>query len=55
MQFSQLKKIMINLSFKDRHKLVLSAEINFNVIDELRHERKIAMVIQDKKIDEYIS
>jgi len=53
-QFSQLKKIMLNFSFKNKGKNVLSAEINYNIIDELRHERKITMVIRDLRVDEYI-
>jgi hypothetical protein len=54
-QYSHMKKIIINLSFRDKQRLILSSDIVFNVIDELRHERKIQMVIQDKDIDEYIN
>jgi hypothetical protein len=46
---------LINFSFKDRNKNVLSTLINYNVIDELRRERKIKMVIGDVGVDEYIN
>lgn len=29
-------------------------DINWDVIDEMRKERKIFMVLQDLKVDEYI-
>jgi len=45
---------MFNFSFIDRGKNIMSPEINFNVVDELRQERKIVMVINDKNVDEYI-
>lgn len=53
-QFNQMKKILMNFSFKDRNKVILSTEINWDVIDELRKERKIVMVLRDLNIDEYI-
>ena len=54
-QFNMLKKILVNFSFKDRAKLILVNDINFDVIDELRKERKIFMVLRDKGVDEYIN
>jgi hypothetical protein len=53
-QFNQMKKILMNFSFKDRGKVILSTEINWDVIDEMRKERKIVMVLRDLNIDEYI-
>jgi hypothetical protein len=53
-QFNQMKKILMNFSFKDKGKVILSTEINWDVIDELRKERKIVMVLRDLNIDEYI-
>ena len=53
-QFNQMKKILMNFSFRDRNKVILSTEINWDVIDELRKERKIIMVLRDLNIDEYI-
>ena len=31
------------------------SDINWNVIDELRKERKVLMVLKDKGVDEYIN
>jgi hypothetical protein len=49
-----MKKILMNFSFKDKGKVILSTEINWDVIDEMRKERKIVMVLRDLNIDEYI-
>jgi len=43
-----------NLCFKDRSKNILVIEIIINVIEEMRMERKIKMVISDKRVDEYV-
>jgi len=53
-QFNQMKKILMNFSFRDKSKVILSTEINWDVIDEMRKERKIVMVLRDLNIDEYI-
>lgn len=53
-QFNQMKKILMNFSFRDKNKVILSTEINWDVIDEMRKERKIVMVLRDLNIDEYI-
>lgn len=44
----------MNFSFRDKNKVILSCEINWDVIDEMRRERKIVMVLRDLNIDEYI-
>lgn len=44
----------MNFAFRDRGKRILAVEINQNVLDEMRRERKIVMVLQDKNVDEYI-
>lgn len=54
-QFNMLKKILVNFSFKEKFKHILVNEINYDVIDELRKERKILMVLRDKGVDEYIN
>ena len=54
-QFNMIKKILVNFSFKDKGKHILVNDINFDVIDELRKERKIFMVLRDKGVDEYIN
>lgn len=54
-QFNMVKKVLGNFSFRDRGKNILVSDINWDVIDELRKERKIRMVLEDKGIDEYIN
>lgn len=44
-QFNQVKKILANLCFIERSRKVLSPEIILDVMDEIRCERKIIMVI----------
>jgi hypothetical protein len=43
-----------NLCFKERSKNILIIDIIINVIEEMRMERKIKMIISDKKVDEYV-
>lgn len=50
-QFDEIKKIFMNFGFKDKGKTILSIEINQNVLDEMRRERKIMMVLQDANVD----
>jgi hypothetical protein len=45
----------MNFAFKDRGKLILAIEINNDVLEEVRRERKIMMVLQDKSVDSYIN
>lgn len=54
-QFNQVKKILVNFSFRNRGKLILCTEIINDVMDEMRCERKILMVLQSKKVNEYIN
>lgn len=54
-QFNQVKKILVNFSFRNRGKLILCTEIINDVMDEMRCERKIIMVLQSKKVNEYIN
>ena len=54
-QFNQVKKILVNFSFKNRGKLILCTDIINHVMDEMRCERKILMVLQSKKVNEYIN
>ena len=53
-QYNQVKKILSHFCFKYQSKNVLSPEIILDVMDEIRSERKITMVLQDKNVDEYI-
>jgi len=50
-----LKKILVNFSFRDKGKYILVSDINWDVIDELRKERKVLMVLRDKGVDQYIN
>lgn len=54
-QYNQLKIILLNLAFKDRVKVVFSPDIVYDVMDEIRRERKILMVIKDNNVDEYLN
>ena len=54
-QFKRAKNIMHNLSHHDKGKNVLSVEIILHIIDEVKSERKIAMVLKSvKDIDSYV-
>ena len=54
-QYNQVKNILINMTFKDKGKGIISPEIVLNVVDEMRSERKTGMVLTDMNIDKYIS
>jgi len=54
-QFNQVKKILVNFAFRNRGKLIMCTEIINDVMDEMRCERKILMVLQSKKVNEYIN
>jgi len=49
-----MKNVLLNLSFNDSGKKTLNTDIIENVMDELRRERKTAMVLADEDIEEYI-
>lgn len=53
-QFNQVKKIVHNMSIKDKSKKIVGIDMIINVMDEMRMERKIKMVITDAGVDEYI-
>ena len=53
-QYNQVKSILINFSFENDNQKQLSVEIIEGVIDEIRRERKIRMVLADERIEEYI-
>ena len=54
-QFNEVKKILVNFAFRNRGKLIMCTEIINDVMDEMRCERKILMVLQSKKVNEYIN
>ena len=54
LQFKEIKCVLLNLSLNDNGKKTLNTDIIENVMDELRRERKTAMVLADEDIEEYI-
>lgn len=50
-----MKKIFINFAFKDKNKMIMSTEISMNVLNEMRRQRKIIMVLNDVNVEEYIN
>ena len=54
-QFNQIKKILVNFGFRNKGKIILCTEIINDTMDEMRCERKIMMVLQNKKVKEYIN
>ena len=53
-QFNQIKSVLLNMSFANKGSKTLCVDIIESVMDELRRERKIRMVIADADIEEYI-
>mmetsp|Transcript_17619 Transcript_17619/g.27259 ORF Transcript_17619/g.27259 Transcript_17619/m.27259 type:complete len:140 (+) Transcript_17619:3240-3659(+) len=53
-QYNNVKSILINFSFENAGQKTLCVEIIENVMDELRRERKILMVLADSNIEQYI-
>ena len=55
-QYNQIKKVFLNFSFVDKNRKILVQEINLAVLEEMRRQRKIMMVLKDTyKVDEYIN
>lgn len=54
-QFNMVKKILVNFAFRFRGKMVLCTDIISNTMDEMRCERKIKMVLNGQKVNEYIN
>ena len=54
-QYNEVKEIMLNLSFKYKGKMILSNDIVWDVLDEVRKERKVIMALTDDTIDDYIN
>jgi len=53
-QFNQIKTCLMQFSFDNKGVKTLSVDIIENVMDELRRERKIKMVLADTGIEDYI-
>lgn len=54
-QFNQIKKILVNFGFRNKGKIILCTEIINDTMDEMRCERKIMMVLENRKVKEYIN
>jgi len=54
-QYNEVKEILLNLSFKEKGKMILSNDIVWDVLDEVRKERKVIMALTDDTIDDYIN
>ena len=54
LQFAQMKNVIVNYTFRDKSKFIISTEIVSQLIDEMRQERKILMALDDEIIDLYI-
>ena len=48
------RQLLANMSFKQNGKKTISVEIIESIIDELRRERKIKMVLAEEDIEDYI-
>jgi len=46
--------VLLNLTFKDKDKFILCNDIIWDVLDEVRKERKILMALKDDNVDDYI-
>jgi len=46
--------VLLNLTFRDKGKLVICNDIIWDVLDECRKERKILMALMDDNVEEYI-
>ena len=53
-QFRVVKMVLLNFAIKDRNRLILTSDITYDVLDEMRRERKILMAIRDAQIEKYI-
>lgn len=50
-QFNMMKKILVNFAFRNKGKLILSTDIINDTMDEMRCERKIMMVLEDRNVN----
>lgn len=53
-QYNMVKTVLINFSFNNKGQKTLCMDIIESVMDELRRERKIRMVLADAEIEQYI-
>lgn len=53
-QFNMVKTVLLNFSFNNKGHKTLCMDVIESVMDELRRERKIRMVLADAEIEQYI-
>lgn len=53
-QFNMVKNVLLNFSFVNKGHKTLCMDVIESVMDELRRERKIRMVLADAEIEQYI-
>ena len=53
-QYNNIKMCIMNFSYTNANQKTLCVDIIIDVMDELRRERKIAMVLADAEIEQYI-
>jgi len=49
-----VKKILGNFTFQQNEKQILHTEIISAVLDEIRRERKVKMVLSDDNVEQYV-
>ena len=55
-QFQEIKKILFNIELKDRSGTkILSTDIIWDIMDEIRSERKILMVLKNDNTEGYVN
>lgn len=53
-QYTDIKKCVVQFGFDNNGSLQLSLEIVENIMDEMRRDRKIRMVLNDDNVEQYI-
>jgi hypothetical protein len=53
-QYNMVKNVLLNFSFTNKGQKTLCMDVIESVMDELRRERKIRMVLADDEIEQYI-
>lgn len=53
-QYTDIKKCIVQFGFDNNGSMQLSLEIVENIMDEMRRDRKIRMVLNDENVEQYI-
>uniref|UniRef100_A0A7S3MYA8 Uncharacterized protein n=1 Tax=Strombidium inclinatum TaxID=197538 RepID=A0A7S3MYA8_9SPIT len=54
-QFNQLKKLFHCFVFKQHERQILCSSIMLHIMDEMRKDRKIKMILKDRGIEDYVN